>query len=64
MVGFGLIAGMLLAARDPQIRENRRLLGALSMVMLVGLVFINLAVLFVLPWVAAAAVWGLSLIHI
>ncbi|SFW23267.1 Uncharacterized membrane protein [Pseudomonas sp. NFACC19-2] len=58
MVGFGLIAGMLLAARDPQIRENRRLLGALSMVMLVGLVFINLAVLFVLPWVAAAAVWG------
>ncbi|KJU75978.1 membrane protein [Ectopseudomonas oleovorans] len=58
MVGLGLIAGMLLAARDPQIRENRRLLGALSMVMLVGLVFINLAVLFVLPWVAAAAVWG------
>jgi uncharacterized membrane protein len=58
MVGLGLIAGMLLAARDPQIRENRRLLGALSMMMLVGLVFINLAVLFVLPWVAAAAVWG------
>ncbi|MDP3365818.1 MAG: DUF2339 domain-containing protein [Pseudomonas sp.] len=58
MVGLGLIAGMLMAARDPQIRENRRLLGALSMVMLVGLVFINLAVLFVLPWVAAAAVWG------
>ncbi|MFI8734546.1 DUF2339 domain-containing protein [Ectopseudomonas toyotomiensis] len=58
MVGLGLIAGMLLAARDPQIRENRRLLGALSMVMLVGLMFINLAVLFVLPWVAAAAVWG------
>ncbi|QNH06236.1 DUF2339 domain-containing protein [Pseudomonas sp. B11D7D] len=58
MVGFGLIAGMLLAAHDPHIRESRRLLGALSMVMLVGLVFINLAVLFVLPWVAAAAVWG------
>ncbi|WP_417705340.1 DUF2339 domain-containing protein [Pseudomonas sp.] len=58
MVGLGLIAGMLLAARDPQIRENRRLLGVLSMVMLVGLVFINLAVLFVLPWVSAAAVWG------
>ncbi len=58
MVGFGLIAGMLLAARDPHIRENRRLLGALSAIMLVGLVFINLAVLFVLPWVAAAAVWG------
>lgn len=58
MIGLGLIAGMLLAARDPHVRDNRRLLGALSMVMLVGLVFINLAVLFVLPWVAAAAVWG------
>ena len=58
MVGLGLIAGMLLAARDSQIRESRRLLGALSMVMLVGLLFINLAVLFVLPWVSAAAVWG------
>lgn len=60
VVGFGLIAGMLLAARDPLIRDNRRQLAALSWVMLVGLVFINLAVLFVLPWVAAAAVWGAS----
>jgi uncharacterized membrane protein len=58
VVGFGLLAGMLLAVRDPHIRENRRLLGALSAIMLAGLVFINLAVLFVLPWVAAAAVWG------
>lgn len=60
MVGFGLIAAMLLAARDPQIRDNRRLLGGLSLVLLVGLAFVNLAVLFVLPWVAAAAVWGAS----
>ncbi|MGQ7960677.1 DUF2339 domain-containing protein [Pseudomonas sp. SP16.1] len=58
LLGFGLIAGMLLAARDPQIRASRRLLTGLSLVLLVGLAFVNLAVLFVLPWVAAAAVWG------
>ncbi|WP_457788702.1 DUF2339 domain-containing protein [Pseudomonas sp. PL-6] len=58
LLGFGLIAGMLLAARDPQIRASRRLLTGLSLVLLAGLAFVNLAVLFVLPWVAAAAVWG------
>lgn len=58
LLGFGLIAGMLLAARDPQIRASRRWLAGLSLVLLAGLGFVNLAVLFVLPWVAAAAVWG------
>jgi uncharacterized membrane protein len=58
LIGFGLIAGMLLAARDPQIGADRRLLRGLSVVLLVGLVFLNLAVLFVLPWATASAVWA------
>ncbi|WP_341304395.1 DUF2339 domain-containing protein [Pseudomonas sp. TMP25] len=58
LIGFGLIAGMLLAARDPQVGQDRRLLRGLSVVLLVGLVFLNLAVLFVLPWATASAVWG------
>jgi uncharacterized membrane protein len=58
LIGFGLIAGMLLAARDPQVGSDRRLLRGLSVVLLVGLVFLNLAVLFVLPWATASAVWG------
>ena len=58
LIGFGLIGGMLLAARDPQIGQDRRLLNGLSVVLLVGLVFLNLAVLFVLPWATASAVWG------
>lgn len=58
LIGFGLIAGMLLAARDPQVGSDRRLLRGLSVVLLVGLVFLNLAVLFVLPLATASAVWG------
>ncbi|HEX5843978.1 MAG TPA: DUF2339 domain-containing protein [Pseudomonas sp.] len=58
LIGLGLIAGMLLAARDPQVSGDRRLLRGLSLVLLVGLVFLNLAVLFVLPWATASAVWG------
>jgi uncharacterized membrane protein len=58
LIGFGLIAGMLLAARDPQVGADRRLLRGLSVVLLVGLVFLNLAVLFVLPWATASAVWA------
>ncbi|WP_347505509.1 DUF2339 domain-containing protein [Pseudomonas anguilliseptica] len=58
LIGFGLIAGMLLAARDPQVGADRCLLRGLSVVLLVGLVFLNLAVLFVLPWATASAVWG------
>jgi uncharacterized membrane protein len=58
LIGLGLIGGMLLAARDPQVAADRRLLRGLSLVLLVGLVFLNLAVLFVLPWATASAVWG------
>lgn len=58
LIGLALVLGMLLAARDPSVREDRRLMVGLSVVLLAGLVFINLAVLFVLPWQSASAVWA------
>ncbi|MFS2127031.1 DUF2339 domain-containing protein, partial [Pseudomonas sp. Pseusp97] len=58
LVGLALIAAMLIAARDSMVRDDRRLMLGLSVVLLLGLAFINLAVLFVLPWQTAAAVWS------
>lgn len=58
LIGLALIGGMLLAARDSQVSRDRRLMRGLSLVLLVGLLFVNLAVLFVLPWQSASAVWG------
>ncbi|MDM8348330.1 DUF2339 domain-containing protein [Pseudomonas sp. sp1636] len=58
LIGLALIGGMLLAARDRQVSGDRRLMRGLSAVLLIGLLFINLAVLFVLPWQSASAVWG------
>ncbi|MDN3221310.1 DUF2339 domain-containing protein [Pseudomonas nunensis] len=60
LIGLALIAGMLLAARDEMVRNDVRLLRGLSVVLLAGLVLINLAVLFVLPWQTASAVWAAS----
>ena len=60
LIGLALIAGMLLAARDDMVRSDIRLLRGLSVVLLAGLVLINLAVLFVLPWQTASAVWAAS----
>lgn len=60
LIGLALIAGMLLAARDDMVRGDVRLLRGLSVVLLAGLVLINLAVLFVLPWQTASAVWAAS----
>lgn len=60
LIGLALIAGMLLAARDDMVRSDVRLLRGLSVVLLAGLVLINLAVLFVLPWQTASAVWAAS----
>ncbi|MFC5694157.1 DUF2339 domain-containing protein [Pseudomonas sp. GCM10022186] len=58
LIGLALIAGMLLAARHPLARSDARLLRGLSVVLLAGLAFVNLAVLFVLPWRTAGAVWA------
>lgn len=60
LIGLALIGGMLLAARDDMVRNDLRLLRGLSVVLLAGLVLINLAVLFVLPWQTASAVWAAS----
>ncbi|MCX7080644.1 MAG: DUF2339 domain-containing protein, partial [Pseudomonas sp.] len=60
LIGLALIGGMLLAARDDMVRSDVRLLRSLSVVLLAGLVLINLAVLFVLPWQTASAVWAAS----
>ncbi|MEG2797530.1 MAG: DUF2339 domain-containing protein, partial [Pseudomonas sp.] len=60
LIGLALIAGMLLAARDEMVRGDVRLLRGLSVVLLAGLALINLAVLFVLPWQTASAVWAAS----
>jgi uncharacterized membrane protein len=60
LIGLALIAGMLLAARDEMVRSDVRLLRGLSVILLAGLVLINLAVLFVLPWQTASAVWAAS----
>ncbi|MET1081151.1 MAG: DUF2339 domain-containing protein [Pseudomonas sp.] len=58
LIGLTLIGGMLLAVRDPLVQCDRRLLRGMSVLLLLGLVFLNLAVLFVLPWQSASAVWG------
>ncbi|MBF3188120.1 DUF2339 domain-containing protein, partial [Pseudomonas aeruginosa] len=58
LIGLALIGGMLLAARDPLVKDDSRLLMGLSLVLLAGLAFVNLAVLFVLPWRNASAVWA------
>lgn len=58
LIGLALIGGMLFAARDQLVRSDVRLLRGLPLVLLAGLLLINLAVLFVLPWQTASAVWG------
>ncbi|MBD9501654.1 DUF2339 domain-containing protein [Pseudomonas sp. PDM17] len=58
LIGLALIAAMLIASRDSLVRDDRRLMLGLSVVLLLGLAFINLAVLFVLPWQTSAAVWA------
>ena len=60
LIGLALVGGMLLAARDEMVRSDVRLLRGLSAVLLAGLVLINLAVLFVLPWESASGVWAAS----
>ena len=58
VIGFALITGMALAVRDAWIRDNQALIRGASVLLLAGLLLVNVAVLFVLPWRAASGVWG------
>ncbi|WP_437882500.1 DUF2339 domain-containing protein [Pseudomonas sp. LRF_L74] len=58
LIGLAMVVGMIMAVRDEHVSQDRQLMRGLSLVLLVGLVFINLAVLFVLPWASASAVWA------
>lgn len=58
MIGLSLVGGMVLAASDDRVKRDPALMRGLAVVLLVGLVFLNLAVLFVLPWQRASAVWA------
>ncbi len=58
LVGFSMIAGMVLAVNQQLVLGNRHLRSGLGAVLLVGLLIVNLAVLFALPWRTATAVWG------
>ena len=60
LIGVALIAGMLIAVREPLVQDNPQLLYGLNLALLIGLVFINLAVLYILPWRSASAVWAAS----
>lgn len=58
LIGFALMASVPVAARTAVVKDNVPLLRGISMVLLVGLILLNLGVLFVLPWRSASAVWG------
>ncbi|QIL83386.1 DUF2339 domain-containing protein [Diaphorobacter sp. HDW4A] len=60
LIGLMMIAGMVLAVRDPHVKQETALVRGVNLVLLLGLVFVNLAVLFVLPWRTASAVWAAS----
>lgn len=60
LVGLGLVVNMLLAVRNPLVQTSQTLLRSLAVVLIIGLVFMNLSIKFVLPWMISAAVWGCS----
>ncbi|MES2352944.1 MAG: DUF2339 domain-containing protein [Pseudomonadota bacterium] len=57
-IGAAALICFVLALRDTHTRQDAKLMRSMSMVLLFGLVFINLAVLFLLPWRVASAVWA------
>jgi uncharacterized membrane protein len=60
LIGAGALAGYIVAARDPRTKADPALVIGWSLLLLFGLVFINLSVLFVLPWGIAGGVWAAS----
>jgi uncharacterized membrane protein len=58
LIGFALIASAVIAQNDAMARKNQVLANRLGLALLVGLVFVNLAALFVFQWTATSATWA------
>jgi uncharacterized membrane protein len=60
LLGFTLVASAFLAQRNLWVQEQPKLSKGFALALLVGLVFLNLAALFVLDWPRAGAAWAIS----
>jgi len=60
LIGSAALMCFVLAMRDTHMRQDPASMRRMSFVLLFGLAFINLAVLFLLPWRTASAVWAAS----
>ncbi|MDR2688627.1 MAG: DUF2339 domain-containing protein [Azoarcus sp.] len=58
LIGFALIASAIIARGDAMARKNQALAHRLGLALLAGLVFVNLAVLFVFEWNEASIAWA------
>lgn len=58
LIGSAALASCALAARNVEARLDPVVTRGVSLLLIFGLAFINLAVLFVLPWRLASAVWA------
>lgn len=59
-VGAVALASFALVARDGHAKSDPAVMYGMSLLLLFGLVFVNLAVLFMLPWRIASGVWAAS----
>ncbi|WP_018609172.1 DUF2339 domain-containing protein [Uliginosibacterium gangwonense] len=58
LIGLASLTSIGVAVRDARERHDETLVKALAWMMVFGLGFLSLAVLFVLPWQTATAVWA------
>ncbi|MBS1197704.1 MAG: rane protein [Proteobacteria bacterium] len=59
LIGVAMMASVLAVVREARASSNPELARGFSWVMLIGLSFVVLGVLFVLPWATATAVWAI-----
>jgi uncharacterized membrane protein len=59
-LGVSMLAGVWMALREGSLRERQGFTTGSSVLALSGLILLNLAVLFVLPWQSASGVWAAS----
>jgi uncharacterized membrane protein len=60
LIGLALIVSAILTQSDARARQNEALVRRLSFALLAGLVFVNLALLFVLDWNQIGVGWAMS----